>query len=71
MFLSVFRCLLHLVIIDVTVKGAQFEEQLYEDLLYNYNRIARPVKNSSEILTVKFGAALIRLIDVVSEKKKI
>ncbi|KAL1227414.1 Acetylcholine receptor subunit beta-like [Trichinella pseudospiralis] len=38
--------------------------QLFEDLLYNYNKISRPVRNASEILTIKFGASLIRIIDV-------
>ncbi|KFD67489.1 hypothetical protein M514_11378, partial [Trichuris suis] len=38
--------------------------QLFEDLLYDYNKIPRPVRNASELLTIKFGAALIRIIDV-------
>ncbi|KAK6062091.1 hypothetical protein COOONC_00240 [Cooperia oncophora] len=42
-----------------------FEGQLYEDLLFDYNKIPRPVKNSSDILTVDVGASLIRIIDVV------
>lgn len=42
------------------------EGQLYEDLLFDYNKIPRPVKNSSDILTVDVGASLIRIIDVVS-----
>ncbi|VDN18619.1 unnamed protein product [Gongylonema pulchrum] len=46
--------------------SAEFEGQLYQDLLYNYNKIPRPVKNSTDILTVKLGASLIRIIDVVS-----
>lgn len=41
------------------------EGQLYEDLLFDYNKIPRPVKNSSDILTVDVGASLIRIIDVV------
>lgn len=43
------------------------EGQLYEDLLYDYNKIPRPVKNSSDILTVDVGASLIRIIDVVNK----
>lgn len=46
------------------------EAQLYEDLLYDYNKIPRPVKNSSEILMVDVGASLIRIIDV-DEKNQI
>lgn len=41
------------------------EAQLYEDLLYNYNKIPRPVKNNSDVLLVDVGASLIRIIDVV------
>lgn len=44
------------------------EAQLYEDLLYNYNKIPRPVKNSSDVLLVDVGASLIRIIDVVNFK---
>ncbi|KAI6218535.1 Neur-chan-LBD domain-containing protein [Aphelenchoides fujianensis] len=34
------------------------EAQLYEDLLYSYNKIPRPVFNSSEVLMVDMGACL-------------
>lgn len=44
------------------------EAQLYEDLLYDYNKIPRPVKNSSEVLLVDVGSSLIRIIDVASLK---
>ncbi|XGW34200.1 hypothetical protein V3C99_018209 [Haemonchus contortus] len=57
--------------------GAEFnqlskdlEGQLYEDLLFDYNKIPRPVKNSSDILTVDVGASLIRIIDV-DEKNQV
>ncbi|MFH4973834.1 hypothetical protein AB6A40_000543 [Gnathostoma spinigerum] len=46
------------------------EGQLYEDLLYNYNKIPRPVKNSTDVLNVDLGASLIRIIDV-DEKNQI
>ncbi|KHJ86117.1 hypothetical protein OESDEN_14142 [Oesophagostomum dentatum] len=46
------------------------EGQLYEDLLFDYNKIPRPVKNSSDILTVDVGASLIRIIDV-DEKNQV
>uniref|UniRef100_A0A914UJK7 Neurotransmitter-gated ion-channel ligand-binding domain-containing protein n=1 Tax=Plectus sambesii TaxID=2011161 RepID=A0A914UJK7_9BILA len=42
----------------------RYADQLYEDLLYYYNKNVRPVKNASDVLQVKFGASLIRLIDV-------
>ncbi|VDN57470.1 unnamed protein product [Dracunculus medinensis] len=41
------------------------KSQLYEDLLYGYNRVPRPVKNSSDALIVHVGASLIRIIDIV------
>ncbi|KAM3726973.1 Acetylcholine receptor subunit beta-like [Dirofilaria immitis] len=48
----------------------ELEGQLYEDLLYDYNKIPRPVKNSTNVLTVNLGASLIRIIDV-DEKNQI
>ncbi|VDO75432.1 unnamed protein product [Heligmosomoides polygyrus] len=47
-----------------TVESNRYAEQLYEDLLYYYNKNVRPVKNASESIKVKFGASLIRIIDV-------
>lgn len=47
-------------------KANEHASQLYEDLMYSYNRVVRPVKNASDVLTIKFGASLIRIIDVVS-----
>ncbi|CAB3399887.1 unnamed protein product [Caenorhabditis bovis] len=46
------------------------ESQLYEDLLFDYNKVPRPVMNSSDILTVDVGASLIRIIDV-DEKNQV
>lgn len=45
---------------------SRMQGQLYEDLLYGYNRVPRPVKNSSDALIVHVGASLIRIIDIVS-----
>ncbi|KAI6210764.1 Nicotinic acetylcholine receptor alpha subunit 8 [Aphelenchoides besseyi] len=47
-----------------TVESSRYADQLYEDLMYYYNKNVRPVKNTSEALRVKFGASLIRIIDV-------
>ncbi|KAL3990792.1 Neurotransmitter-gated ion-channel ligand binding domain family protein [Acanthocheilonema viteae] len=44
----------------------RYADQLYEDLLYFYNKNVRPVRNASNAVQVKFGASLIRIIDVVS-----
>ncbi|CAG9537211.1 unnamed protein product [Cercopithifilaria johnstoni] len=49
---------------------AKLESQLYQDLLYDYNKIPRPIKNSTDVLTVNLGASLIRIIDV-DEKNQI
>uniref|UniRef100_A0A0R3S0J7 Neur_chan_LBD domain-containing protein n=1 Tax=Elaeophora elaphi TaxID=1147741 RepID=A0A0R3S0J7_9BILA len=49
---------------------AELEGQLYQDLLYDYNKIPRPIKNSTDVLTVNLGASLIRIIDV-DEKNQI
>jgi hypothetical protein len=46
------------------------EAQLYEDLLFDYNKIPRPVKNSSEVLIVDVASSLIRIVDV-DEKNQI
>ncbi|KAE9412740.1 hypothetical protein Angca_005468, partial [Angiostrongylus cantonensis] len=54
----------------VRQSAKDLEGQLYEDLLFDYNRIPRPVKNSSDILTVDVGASLIRIIDV-DEKNQV
>ncbi|CAJ0923110.1 unnamed protein product, partial [Mesorhabditis belari] len=63
-------CLYFYQFADALRKAKDFESQLYEDLLYDYNRIPRPVRNSSDILTVDVGASLIRIIDV-DEKNQV
>uniref|UniRef100_A0A0N5AJ91 Neur_chan_LBD domain-containing protein n=1 Tax=Syphacia muris TaxID=451379 RepID=A0A0N5AJ91_9BILA len=37
---------------------------LYKELLFYYDKFVRPVKNASGAVDVKFGASLIRIIDV-------
>ncbi|KAL3981855.1 Neurotransmitter-gated ion-channel ligand binding domain family protein [Acanthocheilonema viteae] len=54
----------------MTRSFAELEGQLYQDLLYDYNKIPRPIKNSTDVLTVNLGASLIRIIDV-DEKNQI
>ncbi|XP_033192676.1 nicotinic acetylcholine receptor beta2 isoform X1 [Bombus vancouverensis nearcticus] len=39
-------------------------KRLYDDLLSNYNRLIRPVKNNTETLTVKLGLKLSQLIEM-------
>lgn len=47
-----------------TVQGPT-QDRLYRDMLHSYNRLARPVHNDSQALTVGLGLSLIQLIDVV------
>uniref|UniRef100_A0A914V4D9 Neurotransmitter-gated ion-channel ligand-binding domain-containing protein n=1 Tax=Plectus sambesii TaxID=2011161 RepID=A0A914V4D9_9BILA len=42
----------------------KYIDQLYENLMYSYNKNVRPVLNATDVLQVKFGASLYRLIDV-------
>ena len=57
------------VCIELLLVSATFaniwEAQLYEDLMYDYNRLPRPVQNSTDVLVVSFGTTLIRIIDIV------
>ncbi|CAJ0917339.1 unnamed protein product, partial [Mesorhabditis belari] len=48
----------------ICINCNKYANQLYEDLLYFYNKNVRPVKNATQPVLVKFGAALIRIIDV-------
>ena len=41
-------------------------KRLYDDLMYSYNRLIRPVSNNSDTLTVKMGLKLSQLMEVVS-----
>lgn len=61
--------LIHLLYISTLVSiitANKHASQLYEDLMYDYNKNVRPVKNSTQPVIVQFGASLIRIIDVVS-----
>ena len=48
---------------SVTAPGHM--DRLYEDLLFSYNRLIRPVRNYSELVTVRLRLRLSQLIDVV------
>ena len=43
-------------------------KRLYDDLLSNYNKLVRPVQNTTDPLTVRIKLKLSQLIDVVSTK---
>uniref|UniRef100_A0A158R5R8 Neur_chan_LBD domain-containing protein n=1 Tax=Syphacia muris TaxID=451379 RepID=A0A158R5R8_9BILA len=49
---------------------SEIRNQLHEDLLFDYMKVPRPVKNTSDVITVEVGASLIRLLDV-DEKNQI
>jgi len=40
-------------------------KRLYDDLLSDYNKLVRPVKNVTDAVTVQFKLKLSQLIDVV------
>lgn len=42
-----------------------YAKRLYDDLLSNYNRLIRPVNNSTDKLTVWLNLKLSQLIEVV------
>ena len=44
-----------------------YEEKLINDIFHSrmYNKLARPVENESEAITVTFGVSLQQIIDVV------
>ena len=71
-FLLLFIAAAAILAVDASIVGGHraYENQLYEDLLYDYNKIPRPVKNSSEVLMVDVGSSLIRIIDV-DEKNQV
>ncbi|KAK0408386.1 hypothetical protein QR680_003923 [Steinernema hermaphroditum] len=56
--------ILGILLLSSAVEASRYADQLYEDLLYYYNKNVRPVKNASEAVQVKFGASIIRIIDV-------
>lgn len=56
---------LHLLMIRGVV-GNPDAKRLYDDLLSNYNRLIRPVSNSTQTVLVKLGLRLSQLIDLVS-----
>lgn len=48
------------------VAGNPDAKRLYDDLLSNYNKLVRPVMNTSDVLRVCIKLKLSQLIDVVS-----
>jgi hypothetical protein len=62
-------CLLAFVVAAVLRKEAAANpdaKRLYDDLLSNYNKLVRPVVNTTDVLRVSIKLKLSQLIDVVS-----
>lgn len=53
-------------IVNGAVAGNPDAKRLYDDLLSNYNKLVRPVVNTSDVLRVCIKLKLSQLIDVVS-----
>jgi len=53
-------------IISPAYTGNPDAKRLYDDLLSNYNKLVRPVVNTSDVLKVRIKLKLSQLIDVVS-----
>lgn len=56
---------LGLVIIRLMVSANPDAKRLYDDLLSSYNKLVRPVVNTSDVLRVSIKLKLSQLIDVV------
>lgn len=53
-------------VVHGAVAGNPDAKRLYDDLLSNYNKLVRPVVNTSDVLRVCIKLKLSQLIDVVS-----
>jgi hypothetical protein len=54
-------------VVNSAVAGNPDAKRLYDDLLSNYNKLVRPVVNTSDVLRVCIKLKLSQLIDVVSK----
>lgn len=59
--------LLSALVVHGAVAGNPDAKRLYDDLLSNYNKLVRPVVNTSDVLRVCIKLKLSQLIDVVSK----
>ena len=71
MNLAILSCALLLLLLpghsDAVINmGNPDAKRLYDDLLSNYNKLVRPVRNTTDPLTVRIKLKLSQLIDVVS-----
>ncbi|KAK9880965.1 hypothetical protein WA026_014316 [Henosepilachna vigintioctopunctata] len=63
--------LLSALVVHVAVAGNPDAKRLYDDLLSNYNKLVRPVVNTSDVLRVCIKLKLSQLIDVVRKKSSL
>ena len=68
--LLILTCILPMGTDAVVTMGNPDAKRLYDDLLSNYNKLVRPVENTSDHLTVRIKLKLSQLIDVVSGIKE-
>lgn len=61
--------LLSTLMVHSAVAGNPDAKRLYDDLLSNYNKLVRPVVNTTDVLKVCIKLKLSQLIDVVSIKE--
>lgn len=59
--------ILSALVVHGAVAGNPDAKRLYDDLLSNYNKLVRPVVNTSDVLKVCIKLKLSQLIDVVSK----
>ena len=65
LFKKIFVCVLNLFALSF-IKCALEEEKLIKTLFKNYNKLIRPVKNSSDHVKITMDLVLLQLINVVS-----
>lgn len=60
--------ILSALVVHGAVAGNPDAKRLYDDLLSNYNKLVRPVVNTSDVLRVCIKLKLSQLIDVVRDE---
>lgn len=66
---SIRAWILSALMVHGAVAGNPDAKRLYDDLLSNYNKLVRPVVNTTDVLKVCIKLKLSQLIDVVSKTK--
>lgn len=66
MFFKYYFCILICVLSFTNLKCSLEEEKLIKTLFKSYNKLIRPVRNSSDYVTITMDLVLLQLINVVS-----